>query len=37
MRLDAEPENEELQEWLNGIVKPEFGLVDGMVANLIDQ
>ena len=36
MRLDTETENEPLREWCKNAVKPEYGLVDGLVANFVD-
>jgi len=36
LRLDNEPENEGLVEWVQNVCQPEFGVVDGLVANFID-
>lgn len=36
-RLDNEEENKEaLLEWVEGVCDPEFGMVEGLVANFID-
>lgn len=36
-RLDNEEENKEaLLEWVSGVCDPEFGMVEGLVANFID-
>ena len=34
-RLDTETENEALREWCKNICKPEFAIVDGLVANFV--
>lgn len=36
LRLDNEPENEQLLEWVKNVCQPEYGVVDGLVANFID-
>lgn len=37
IRLENEEENKEaLLEWIIGICDPEFGMVEGLVANFID-
>lgn len=36
IRLDNEPENEGLLEWVKNVCQPEYGVVDGLVANFID-
>ena len=36
MRLDTETENEPLREWCKNAVQPEYGVVDGLVANFVD-
>ena len=36
MRLDQEPNNSELIEWLSSIAQPEYGLIDGLVANFVE-
>ena len=36
IRLDNEPENEQLLEWVKNVCQPEYGVVDGLVANFID-
>ena len=35
-RLDEETDNDELVEWVQGVCLPEYGVVDGLVANFID-
>jgi len=35
-RLDTEPENEALKEWAENVLQPEYGVMDGLVANFID-
>ena len=36
-RLDEEEDNREaLVEWITGVCDPEFGMVEGLVANFID-
>lgn len=35
IRLDTEPENEALLEWCKNICRPEFAIVDGLVANFV--
>lgn len=35
-RLDEESENEALIDWVRNVCDPEFGIVDGLVANFID-
>lgn len=34
-RLDTEPDNEELLEWCKNICRPEYAIVDGLVANFV--
>ena len=34
-RLDTETENEALLDWCKNICKPEFAIVDGLVANFV--
>ena len=36
VRLEDETDNEELIEWVEGVCMPEYGVVDGLVANFID-
>eukprot|EP00347_Sterkiella_histriomuscorum_P013463 403364617 len=36
LRLDKERENQDLYAWLENICQKQFGLVDGLVANFID-
>ena len=36
LRLEEETENEELIEWVEGVCVPEYGVIDGLVANFID-
>ena len=33
---DEEEDNDELVEWVQGVCLPEYGVIDGMVANFID-
>mgnify|MGYP001341750148 FL=1 len=35
VRLDTETENEALLDWCKNICKPEFAIVDGLVANFV--
>ena len=35
-RLDEEEDNDELVEWVQGVCLPNYGVIDGMVANFID-
>ena len=35
VRLDEETENEALLDWCKNICKPEFAIVDGLVANFV--
>jgi len=35
-RLDTEEDNDDLVEWVQGVCLPEYGVIDGMVANFID-
>ena len=35
LRLDTETENEALLEWCKNVTRPEFAVVDGLVANFI--
>jgi len=35
IRLDTETENEALLDWCKNICKPEFAIVDGLVANFV--
>ena len=35
IRLDTETENEALLEWCKNICRPEFAIVDGLVANFV--
>ena len=35
-RMDDEPENEALKEWVKNVCDPEVGVVEGLVANFID-
>ena len=35
LRLDTETENEALLEWCKNVCRPEFAVVDGLVANFI--
>jgi len=35
LRLDTETENEALLEWCKNVCRPEFAIVDGLVANFI--
>ena len=35
LRLDTETENEALLDWCKNICKPEFAIVDGLVANFV--
>jgi hypothetical protein len=36
LRLDTEPENEQLLEWVKNVCSPEYEVIDGLVANFID-
>lgn len=36
LRLDEEKDNEELKAWVMNVCEPQYGLVDGLVANFID-
>ena len=36
VRLDTETENDALREWCLNICKPEYAIVDGLVANFVD-
>lgn len=36
IRLDNEKNNQELYQWVENICQKQFGLVDGLVANFID-
>ena len=35
VRLDTETENEALLDWCKNICRPEFAIVDGLVANFV--
>ena len=35
VRLDTETDNEALREWCKNICKPEYAIVDGLVANFV--
>ena len=35
VRLDTETENEALLDWCRNICRPEFAIVDGLVANFV--
>ena len=35
LRLDTETENDALTEWCKNVCRPEFAVVDGLVANFI--
>ena len=35
LRLDTEAENEALLDWCKNICRPEFAIVDGLVANFV--
>ena len=35
VRLDTETNNEALREWCKNVCKPEFAVVDGLVANFV--
>lgn len=35
IRLDSEQDNEALFDWCKNIVRPEFCIVDGLVANFV--
>ena len=35
-RLEDEADNEELIEWIQDTCAPEWGIIDGLVANFID-
>ena len=36
IRLEDETENEDLIDWVQNVCQPEYGVVDGLVANFID-
>ena len=36
IRLDTEVENQALREWCKNAVDPQYGIVDGLVANFVD-
>lgn len=36
LRLDDEQENEQLKDWVKTVCEPQYGVVDGLVANFID-
>jgi hypothetical protein len=36
LRLDDEPDNEALKEWVRNVCDPEVGMVEGLVANFVD-
>ena len=36
VRLDTETENGALLEWCRNACRPEYGIVDGLVANFVD-
>ena len=35
-RLETEPDNEALLDWVKNCVKPEFGVIEGLISNFID-
>ena len=35
IRLDTEPDNEALLDWCKNVCRPEFAIVDGLVANFV--
>ena len=35
LRLDEESDNEALLEWCKNVARPEFAIVDGLVANFV--
>ena len=35
VRLDTETENNALREWCKNVCKPEYAVVDGLVANFV--
>ena len=35
VRLDTETENTALREWCKNVCKPEYAVVDGLVANFV--
>ena len=36
LRLDTETENDKLKDWVRNICDPQYGVIDGLVANFID-
>ncbi len=35
LRVEQEPENKDLLDWVESVCQREYGLVDGLVANFI--
>ncbi len=36
LRLDTEQENDQLKDWVKNVCEPQYGVIDGLVANFID-